>query len=124
MTLEFKSSYIKAIRKRYFKATKKEKSAILDELCAITGYHRKGAIEILARGHKNGPKSSGRSKTYSDEAITHLQKLWHLMGRINSKKMVAAFPVWLEYYEATEFNEHIKEEILAMSHATVERKLS
>ena len=124
MTLEFKSTYIKAVRKRYFMASKKEKSAILDELCAVTGYHRKYAIEIISKGHKTGPKTSGRKKTYSDESITHLKKLWHIMGRICSKKMVSAFPIWIEFYKATGFNELIKAEILSMSHSTVDRHLS
>jgi hypothetical protein len=82
MTLDFKSAYIKAIRERYYKSSKKEKSAILDELCSITGYHRKWAIEILARGHKTGKKASGRTKVYSAESITHLQKLWQNAGTL------------------------------------------
>lgn len=45
------------------------------------------------------------------------------MGRINSKKMVAAFPVWLEFYEADGFNENVLEELLSMSHSTIDRYL-
>lgn len=123
MTLDFKSTYIKAIQKRYYNSSKKEKSAILDELCAITGYDRKWAIKILAKGHKTGKKASGRSRQYSLEAVTHLKKLWHIMGRINSKKMVAAFPTWLCFYDHIEFNEQIKSEILSMSHSTIDRYL-
>ena len=74
-------------------APKKEKSAILTELCSITGYHRKYAIEILAKGHKTGKKTSGRTKVYSNQSLTHLKKLWHILGRIYSKKMIAALPV-------------------------------
>ena len=37
-TVEFKSTYIKAIQKRYFMASKKEKFAILTEFFNITGY--------------------------------------------------------------------------------------
>ena len=103
MTLEFKTAYLDAIRKRYYAGSKKDKSAILDELCRITGFHRKHAIRILARGHKTGKKASGRTREYSQESITHLQKLWHIMGRICSKKMVAAFPTWLDYYQADGF---------------------
>jgi hypothetical protein len=124
MTLEFKSTYIQAIRKRYFNATKKEKSAILDELCKITGFHRKYAIEILAKGDKTGSMSSGRKKAYSNEAITHLKKLWHIIGRICSKKMVAGLPIWIEHYHRNGFNEEVKAEILSMSHSSIDRYLS
>ncbi len=123
MTLEFKSTYIKAIQKRYYMASKKEKSAILTELCSITGYHRKYAIEILAKGHKTGKKASGRIKVYSNQSLSHLKKLWHILGRICSKKMVAALPVWLEYYEHEQFSEEIKQEILSMSSASIDRYL-
>lgn len=123
MTLRFKEQYIQAIRERYYKATKRQKSLILDELCEVTGYDRKWAIKILAKGHKKQKNTVGRSRVYSKDSITHLQKLWHILGRICSKKMVAAFPVWLEFYEATGFNEEIKKEILAMSSSTIDRHL-
>lgn len=123
MTLEFKSTYIRAIRERYFKASKKEKSKILDELCAVTGFHRKHAIRIISKGHKDNKISSKRSKSYSDKAQYHLKRLWHIMGRICSKKMVAAFPVWLNYYEHPDFAEKIKQELLSMSSSTIDRYL-
>ena len=123
MTLEFKSTYIEAIRKRYYQASKSEKSAILDELCAVTGFHRKHAIRILATGHKKAPKASGRQKQYSAESVIHLKKLWHVMGRICSKKMVAAFPIWLDFYEAEGFGESVKKELMTMSSSTIDRYL-
>lgn len=123
MTLNFKTTYLNAIRERYFKASKSEKSTILTELCEVTGYNRKWAIRILAKSHKKGPKSSGKKKLYSDQAIYHLKRLWHIMGRMNSKKMVAAFPVWLDFYQRQDFTNEIKAEILAMSHSTVDRYL-
>lgn len=123
MTLKFKTAYLDAIRKRYYNGSKKEKSAILDELCNVTGFHRKHAIRILARGHKKGKKASGRTKVYSDECITHLKKLWHIMGRICSKKMVSALPTWLDHYQAVGFNNHIKADLTSMSHATLDRYL-
>ena len=66
MTLNFKATYIKAIRERYFNSSKKEKSMILDELCTITGYNRKWVIRILAKDHKTGKKTSGRSRLRSN----------------------------------------------------------
>jgi hypothetical protein len=123
MTLEFKATYLSTIRKRYYQGSKKEKSLILDELCHVTGYSRKYAIKILAKGHKIGPKRSGRKKVYSDKALFHLQRMWHLMGRICSKKMKAALPIWLSYYEDEEINEEIKNELVSMSYATIDRYL-
>ena len=39
--------YLKLLRTRYHKASKKEKSAILDEFVKTTGYHRKHATALL-----------------------------------------------------------------------------
>lgn len=36
-----RQAYLKAIRRRYHRASKSSKKAILDELCAVCGYHRK-----------------------------------------------------------------------------------
>ena len=37
--------------------------------------------------------------------------------------MVAAFPVWLEFYEASGFDDEIKNELLSMSSSTIDRHL-
>ena len=123
MNLAFKIKYLELVRERYYRASRKQKTIILSEICQALGFSRKYAIKVLARGHMTGKKASGKTKTYSKEALFHLQKLWHVMGRMCSKKMVAAFPVWLDYYEAQGFDELIKNEILNMSSSTVDRYL-
>ena len=47
MSPQFKKEYLLAVVKRYKKGTKAQKSLILDEFCAATGYHRKHAIRLL-----------------------------------------------------------------------------
>ncbi len=106
MTLNFKTTYLRVIRGRYFRASKAKKSLILDELCEVTGYNRKWAIRVLAKSHKTGPKFSERKKQYFEQALYHLNRLWHILGRINSKKMVAAFPVWLDFYDRQDFQKN------------------
>ena len=123
MTLSVKKEYLRAIRDRYFNSSKKQKSLILDELCATAGFSRKYAIKILAIKHKEGKKLSGRSRSYSKESIFHLRKLWHIMDHMCSKKMVAAFPIWIEFYQAPNFTLSVKQELLSMSHSTVDRYL-
>lgn len=123
MTLNFKISYLQAVRLRYYRSSKKDKTVILNELCQVTGYSRKHTIRILAKGHHIGKKSSSKTRAYSEQAQHHLQRLWHVMGRICSKKMVAGFPVWLDFYEGKNFNESIRAELLSMGSATVDRYL-
>lgn len=123
MTLKFKQEYLNAVRTRYFNSTKKGKSQILDEMCAITGYSRKAAIRVLSLGHNEGKKASGRTNVYSPEAIKHLKNLWHMMGRICSKKMVAALPVWINFYDRAGITNEIKNELKTMSSSTIDRYL-
>lgn len=42
-----KKEYLVKFRERYKKASKKDKSTLLDELCIICGYNRKYAIRVL-----------------------------------------------------------------------------
>lgn len=39
--------YLEQMRKKYKKAKKHEKGLLLDELCSISGYHKKHAIRVL-----------------------------------------------------------------------------
>ena len=61
MTLPGRKEYISAIRARYKKATKTQKSAILDEFCEVCSCSRKYAIRALGaqetpRKRRPGPK--------------------------------------------------------------------
>lgn len=123
MTLKFKVEYLNAIRKRYYQSSKKEKSKILNELCAVANYNRKYAIRILAIKHHEGKKLSGRSKIYSERAQKHLKHLWVIMGEMCSKKMVQALRTWLKYYEDPDCDDEIREELLSMSSASIDRYL-
>ncbi len=52
-----KREYIQAIVQRYQQASRTEKSRLLDECCAICGYHRKHAITLLrAAAHPRPPR--------------------------------------------------------------------
>jgi hypothetical protein len=74
-----KRIYLDQIRKRYKAANKVSKKTILDEFCAVCGYHRKHAIRLL-----NGPyrrtkqrKKVGRKAKYNSPAfINSLKTLW------------------------------------------------
>ena len=123
MTLKFKIEYLSAIRKRYYQARKRDKSKILNELCAVAGYNRKYAIRILAIKHHEGKKLSGRTKTYSERSVRHLKRLWVIMGEMCSKKMVQAIKTWLKYYEDPDCDDEVRAELLSMSSASIDRYL-
>jgi hypothetical protein len=120
MSNDLKAEYIAILRGRYQKSSKKEKGRFLTELCENTGLSRKHGIRALNKKAIKKNKSPGRHKKYTEIAIQHLKKMWMLMQQMNSKKMVAALPHWLSFYEC---GDAVKQELLAMSHATIDRKL-
>jgi hypothetical protein len=66
-----RQAYLKAIRSRYWRAGKKAKETILDEFCAVCGYHRKYAIRLLnQRGKPRKKRRPGRKPVYASPTKT------------------------------------------------------
>ena len=66
-------------RPRYLRASRKEKSRILNEFVAITGYHRKSAIRLPRNGRK--PKHldrRGRPRVYTPDVKA--LEVWEACG--------------------------------------------
>ena len=60
-----KKAYLKQVKPRYQKATKADKQRILDEFCAVCGYHRKYAIRAFnKRQPTQGAGQPGRKPRY------------------------------------------------------------
>jgi hypothetical protein len=73
-------------------------------------------------------KRSGPKVKYDPVAlIPAIRYLWRRMGRINSKKLKAALPEWLEYIDCLEqeelFTDELKNVLKMMSASTLERML-
>ncbi len=122
-----RQAYLKAIRLRYRRAGKKAKIAILDEFCAVCGYHRKYAIRILnLRGKPRKPQRPGRKPVYlSPSFLTALKRLWFACDQMCSRKLRAAIPLWLPFYEMTygPLAAEIQDKLLSISPATIDRVL-
>ncbi len=98
MSTQVKRQYLEKIRVLYEKATKRQKTLILDEFCKVCELTRKHAIKLLNEQPIAVPPRSGPKAIYGGEIEAHIVKLWRAMNRMCSKKMVAAIPLWLEYY--------------------------
>jgi len=95
--------YLHQLQVRYRKASKKERSVILDEFVKTTGYHRKYAVAVLngRRKRVSGPIQRPRSKVYGPEVGDALVVLADLFDNICSKRLRAALDVELpRLYEA------------------------
>ena len=124
-----KKAYLNEIRKRYRKAQKELKTKILDEFCAVCNYHRKHAIRLLwapFRKTKSKPRKRGSRSIYNNRHVLEpLIKIWLATDQMCSKKLKVALPLWLPFYEQEygELSTDIKDKLLKMSRATIDRLL-
>ena len=75
-------------RPRYLRASRKEKTKILDEFIALTGYHCMAATRVFRKGGK--PKRCdrrGRPKITLTRVKAALIEVWETCGRIRSKHL-------------------------------------
>jgi hypothetical protein len=85
--------YAQAIRNRYQKADKEEKTKILDEFTKATGLHRKAAIRLLNRVNKPSvTRRRGRPRKYSREVVVALKTAWEAGDRVCSKRLHPFLP--------------------------------
>ena len=124
---ESKREYLAAIRQRYREASREAKSIILGEFCAVCGYHRKHAIRLLNQRGQKSRKRPGRKPLYNaPELLMALKRIWLATDQMCSKKLVAAIPLWLPYYEDHygTLPDDIQTKLLSISAATIDRLLA
>lgn len=118
--------YLAQLKSRYRKASKKERSAILDEFVKTTGYHRKHAIAVLngRRERVQGPIRRPRRRVYGAEEADALAVLATLFDHVCSKLLRAAMDVELpRLYEtgALQVSSECYEKLLRISPSTMDR---
>ena len=121
-------AYLKAIRLRYRRARKKSKVTILNEFCSVCGYNRKYAIRLLNQRAKstNKRRRPGPKAVYtSPELLAALKRIWFASDQMCSKKLKAAIPLWLPFYETAykALTPQTQEKLLTISASTIDRVL-
>jgi hypothetical protein len=102
MSPRSKKEYVEVVFLRYKKASRREKTKILDEFCATSGYHRKHAIRLLRRFKrftKPKQKRKGRPPVYDADVLTvPLRRIWLASNLPCSKRLKVIIPLWLPGY--------------------------
>jgi len=132
-----RSELLEAVGARYRGAPRSERSRILDEFAAVTGYHRKHAIRLLSgavRDAKVEGCSPGIAKPvtarrciYGHEIRDALIQLWEVSDRICSKRLRPMVPVLLEALERhgqIAVDDAMRSRLLAVSAASIDRLLT
>ena len=127
MTKKAKRGLLEKVRPRYLKASKKEKSKILDEFVANTGYNRKYAIHLLRKGApQRSSKKAGRKLKYGPDVNAALAVVWEASGQLCGKRLqpfVGELVEALERHGELSIGVKTKTLLLAMSAATIDRHL-
>ena len=116
-----------AVRSRYQSASSVNKRRILDEFITTTGYHEKSAIRVLNAPsiHKQTPKRS-RAPLYDEAVRAALIVLWEASDRVCGKRLQPLLRILLPALERNghlRLQDPIRDKLLAMSAATVDRLL-
>lgn len=118
---------VRVIGERYRSSPAPERTRILDEFVAATGYHRKHAIRVLAARAEPSPPREPRLHLYDAAVREALIVLWEASDRVCGKRLKPLIPILLE---ALERHGHLHPEaeirarLLTVSAATIDRLLA
>jgi hypothetical protein len=100
VSMATRDELITAVSRRYSDAERIERSRILDEFVAVTGYHRKHAMRVLRSGRTSSRNvlRSGR-RIYGEAVREALILLWEASDRVCGKRLKALLPVLIAAME-------------------------
>ena len=123
---------IEVLAYRYRNSVKKERTRILDEFVAISGYHRKHATRLLGgNGDDTGTQVAAtgvscKRRIYDEAVKEALIITWETADRICGKRLKSVLPelvASMERHGHINFDPEVRERLLAASAATIDRLL-
>lgn len=135
LTLAARKQVTAAQVAKWPKATKREKAAILDAVCAVTGWHRdharKAMRTALADQARGGPPPRAprvAHHIYGPESVELLRTCWAVLDGPTGKRLQPALPSVLANLSAhghlSGIDPAVVDQVLVMSAATIDRRLA
>jgi hypothetical protein len=143
LTMRQKKAVTRELRDRYSKSSKKEKTMMLDEFIRLTRYSRSYAAralrlkEVLGYMQIEGKRvrlvrdkrktKRKKKKIYDEGVLVSLKEIWKISDYICSKRLAPflseIIPV-LEKWKEIKLDAKVREKLLKISAATIDRLLS
>jgi hypothetical protein len=127
MSFRAKRELLAQVAPRYHEAGAAQKTLVLDEFVAATGYARKYAIRLLAKPlPPPGPIRRPRAPRYGPAVREALRVAWAATNEICSKRLVPFLPELvpaLERHGHLQLPDDVRELLLKLSPATADRLL-
>lgn len=137
LTMKEKKSVIAVLQEKYRKARKKLKRQILDECCRLTGYNRAYASHLLChyklalkrkkKAQGQAPDKKVMTPCYDGKVKQALVKIWMIMDCICGKRLQPILreiiPI-LEKHREIKLSKEVREKLLKISSATIDRLLA
>lgn len=145
LAMRYKKAVSAETRKRYAKATKKEKTIILDQFTAITGYNRCYASQILSVkkekvlgyittggkrikfvAEKKKKKKRKKPRIYIYDVFLALRRIWVVFYFFCGKRLapfMAEAVKKLEKHKEIDLSPEVREKLLKISASTIDRLL-
>jgi hypothetical protein len=128
LSLTTRRELIEAVAARYRAAERNQKKEILDEFVKVTGFHRKHAIRALKKSPKpETPAPRQRARIYDEAVREALTIVWEAADRICGKRLrqvIAGLVGAMERHGHLQLDGEVRESLLCMSAATMDRLLT
>jgi hypothetical protein len=135
LTMKERRAVTAVMRARYYRARKKQKGRLLDELVALTGYSRWYAVGLL-RGDGVTPEGQRgqhpkrrrqRPRLYDGVVLAALRRVWVIMDCLCGKRLAAVLPetiAVLERHGELQLDPVTRQKLCAISAASIDRLLA
>ena len=129
LSMAERKAVTKQMATRYRRASKKEKTVMLDELSALTGWTRRHARRALVQASTAGPRpvSRPRPRIYGPEVLGPLRFVWATLGGPAGKRLAPFMPEAIEALERhgeIDVSSEVRDKLCSISAATIDRALA